>query len=49
MISLTCGIEKKYNNPGKITNIEKKTSGYQLGEGREEGQFRGRGVRGTNY
>ena len=25
------------------------TSGYQRGEGSEEGQYRGRGLRGTNY
>ena len=25
------------------------TSGYQWGEGRREGQFRSRGLRGTNY
>ena len=24
-------------------------SGYQLGKGRVEGQYRGRGLRGTNY
>ena len=41
----------------KLVNMTKKqshryreqTSGYQRGEGREEGQHRGRGVRGTNY
>ena len=26
-----------------------RTSGYQWGEGREEGKYRGRGVGGTNY
>ena len=44
---------KKYN---KLVNITKKkqthreqTSGSQWGEGRWEGQYRGRGLRGTNY
>ena len=46
---------KKYN---KLVNITKKkqthryrgqTSGYQWGEGRGEGQDRGREVKGTNY
>ena len=46
---------KKYN---KLVNIAKKkqthkyreqTSGYQWGEGRGEGQYRDRGIRGTNY
>ena len=46
---------KKYN---KLVNITKKkqthryreqTGGYQWGEGRGEGQYRGRGLRGTNY
>ena len=27
----------------------KQTSGYQWGEGTGEGQYRGRGLRGTNY
>ena len=45
----------KYN---KLVTITKKkqthryreqTSGYQWGEGRGEGQYRGRGLRGTNY
>ena len=27
----------------------KQTSGYQWGQGRREGQYRGRGVQGTNY
>lgn len=48
MISLTCGIEKKIK-VSKDNKYREKTSGYQLGEEREEGQFRGRGVRGTNY
>ena len=46
---------KKYN---KLVNGTKKkqthryreqTSGYQWGEGRKEGQYRGRGLRGTKY
>ena len=46
---------KKYN---KIVNITKKKqtqryreqiSGYQWGEGRGEGKYRGRGLRGTDY
>ena len=46
---------KKYN---KLVNITRKKqthrcreqiSGYQWGEGREEEQDRGRGLRGTNY
>ena len=46
---------KKYN---KLVNVTKKnqthryreqTSGYQWGEGRGEGQNRGRELRGTNY
>ena len=50
-----CVESKKYN---KLENITKKkwthryreqTSGYQWGEGREEEQYRGRGLRGTNY
>ena len=55
MISLICGIKKKYN---KLVNITKKkqtqryrelTSDTQWGEGKREEQHRGRGVRGTNY
>ena len=54
MISLICGIYK-YN---KVVNITKKkqthryreqTRGYHWGEGRGEGQYRGRELRGTNY
>ena len=46
---------KKYN---KLVNITKKKqtyrygaqiNGYQWGEGREKGQYRGRELRGTNY
>ena len=46
---------KKYN---KLANITKKrqthkyreeTSGYKWGEGMGDGQYRGRGLRGTNY
>ena len=46
---------KKYN---KLVNITKKkqthryreqTSSYLWGEGRGEGQYRGRGLRSTNY
>ena len=46
---------KKYN---KLVNMTKKkqthryreqTSGYQWGEERGEGQYRGRGVKGTNF
>ena len=34
----------------KLTHrFREQTSGYQLGEGREEGQHRGRGIIGTNY
>ena len=28
---------------------KEQTSGYQRGEGRGEGQYRGKGVRSTNY
>ena len=40
---------KTIQQASKDNKYREKTSGYQLGEGREEGQFRGRGVRGTNY
>ena len=54
MISLTCGIEcKKYNKLVKkkkqTHRYREQTSGYQLGEGRREGQDRVRGLRDTNY
>ena len=47
---------KKYNKLVNITNNQKKqtcryreqTSGYQWGEGRGEGQYRGIGAKGTN-
>ena len=48
-------VSKKYN---KLVNITKKkhshkyreqTYGYQWGERREEGQNKGRNLRGTNY
>ena len=53
MVSLICG-SKKYN---KLVTITKKkqiyrcreqASAYLWGEGREEGQYRDRGLRGTN-
>ena len=33
----------------KQTHRYRETSGYQWGEEREEGQDRGRGLKGTNY
>ena len=32
----------------KIHRYREQTSGYQWGEGRREGQYRSRGLRGTN-
>ena len=46
---------KIYNKLVKITKntqthtYREQTSGYQWGEGRREGQDKGRGLRGTNY
>ena len=47
-------VESKKNktnecNKTKTDRCREQTSGYQWGEGREEGQDRGRGLRGTNY
>ena len=54
MISPVCGIEKiqqtsEYNKKEADSQIREQTSGYQWGEGRGKGQYRGRGLRGTNY
>ena len=38
----------EYNKKVAFSHIEKKKQGYQWGEGREEEQYRGRGLRGTN-
>ena len=40
----------EYNKTETDSQIyREQTSGYQWGEGRMEGQDRGRGLRGTNY
>ena len=50
-----CVESKKYNKPLNITKkkqthrYREHTGGYQWGEGRGEGQYRRRGLQGTNY
>ena len=44
-----CAIKKSLREKKQTHRYREQTSGYQLGEGRREGQYRGRGVRGTNY
>ena len=41
---------KKYSSENILKQYlyRKQTSGYQWGEGREEGQYKGEGVGGTN-
>ena len=41
---IVLGLLKMYKS-----RFRKQTSGYQRGEGREEGQIRGMGLTGTNY
>lgn len=40
---------KLYNNRNRLTVHRKPSSGYQKGEGSEEGQVRSMQSRGTNY
>ena len=42
-------IHPKSNSLLLTAEVRKQTSGDQWGEGRGEGQERGRGLRGTNY
>ena len=58
MTLLVCESKKCENTEYILVNITKKkqthkytgqTSGYQWGERREEGEYRDRGLRGTNY
>ena len=53
-LSLICGIKtikliSKYNKMKQTHRYREQTSSYQRSEGREEGQDRGRVLRGTNY
>ena len=53
MISLTCGIKKielvNITKNKQIHRYREQTSGYQWEEGRGEGQYRERGLRGIKY
>ena len=50
MFSFTCGIQKiKQMNEYNKQKQTHRTSDYQWGEERREGQDRGRELRGTNY
>ena len=52
MPSLMCGIKVKLvnkTNKNQTHRYGKQASGDQWGEGSREGQYKGRGLRGTNY